>query len=508
LAVKDISVRVGEEEIGRILNLKEHLDLKELLLTYAPHYQQLGWVLVGIKSPEGTPLELDLSQPAEAWGQELSDLGVDIGQINIAIRTGGFSNLLVLEVNKGEGALSLDQWGDWRADCVAEVGGCREQHYYSVPAGTQAPPSFFLAPQVLIYGEGGLVLVPPSVELQAQEPWRWLQPPWEKPPQPPKPAVWQFLKEYIPATMLKPQIPSWSEIYQLIASHGSLLQALLVPPASQGDYYQGIVKTALGLDLKDPGLLLGLLWHAPLGESRHDPDKWDYFNELVTGALGRPEGGNPTLMLPALPNKKTSPDRPDPALVPGSPASQPPIEVLGMFPGPAANDPGPQDLEGASPPRFDQSISGQFFQLLAGLGEKVIMESCRYEAMLSGLQGQAGEINNLVSQWEQHFAGSTPLPAEERQKVSGSTVEFDWDAVINQTALKKQKIQEIQAVANDFLKQNPDLADDQHKVQMVIFCLRNYISINPEFAGMQFREKLDRAGIMARGFFRTRGEYG
>jgi hypothetical protein len=37
---------------------------------------------------------------------------------------------------------------------------------------------------------------------------------------------------------------------------------------------------------------------------------------------------------------------------------------------------------------------------------------------------------------------------------------------------------------------------------MVIFCLKNYISINPEYAGLPFREKLDRAGMMARGFFR------
>ena len=163
MASKDFSVRVGKEEIGRIFNLKENLDLKDLLVTYAPHYQQMGWVLVGIKSAEGAPLELDLSQPAELWARQLSEMGADQGQINIGIRTGKASNLLVLEVNKGEGALSLDQWGDWRSDCVAEMGGCREQHYYALPPEVQTPPSFFLAPQVLIYGEGGLVLVPPSL---------------------------------------------------------------------------------------------------------------------------------------------------------------------------------------------------------------------------------------------------------------------------------------------------------------------------------------------------------
>ena len=36
------------------------------------------------------------------------------------------------------------------------------------------------------------------------------------------------------------------------------------------------------------------------------------------------------------------------------------------------------------------------------------MESCRYEAMLTGVRHQAGEIDNLVSQWEQYFAGNSP----------------------------------------------------------------------------------------------------
>jgi hypothetical protein len=144
--------------------------------------------------------------------------------------------------------------------------------------------------------------------------------------------------------------------------------------------------------------------------------------------------------------------------------------------------------------------------LLAGLGEKVIMESCRYEAMLTGVRHQAGEIENLVSQWEQYFAGSSPGPPEPGQKPGGTTVEFSWDALVGQNSYKKQQIQEIQAAAGDFLNQNPDLAGDRHKVQMVVFCLKNYISINPENAGLPFREKLNRAGVMAREFFRMRSE--
>jgi hypothetical protein len=506
VASKDFAVRVGQEEIGRIFNLKENLNLKDLLVTYAPHYQKLGWVLVGMKSPEGTPLELDLRQPAAVWSQQLSEMGAEEGQINLGIRTGKASNLLVLEVNKGEGALSLDQCGEWRSNCVAEMGGSREQHYYALPPENQTPPSFFLAPQVLIYGEGGLVLAPPSLEPQSREPWRWLQPPWEAPPQPPRPAVWQFFKEYIPAAMVKPEVLAWSQIYQLIAPHSPMLKALLVPPKSQEDYYQGIITMALGLGFTDPALLLGLLWHAPHGEARQDPEKRDYFQELIATARDRQERGIQILGLPARMGQGTWPDKPAGNPETTAPGAPPGMEVLDLLAGPGAAVPGFQEREATSTPQFDQSVSGQFFQLLAGLGEKVIMESCRYEAMLTGVRHQAGEIDNLVSQWEKHFAGASSGLPEQEGRPEGATVEFNWDAIVGQNSYKKQQIQEIQVAAGDFLNQNPDLAGDRHKVQMVVFCLKNYISLNPENAALPFREKLDQAGIMAREFFRMQGK--
>ena len=502
---KDFSVRVGQAEIGRIFNLKENLDLKDLLITYVPHYQRMGWVLV-IKPPEGPPLELDLSQPAEIWARELSEMGMDQSQINIGIRTGRASNLLVLEVNQGGGALSLDQWGDWRADCVAEMGGCREQHYYTLPLETHSPPSFFLAPEVLIYGEEGLLLAPPSLEPQSREPWRWLRPPWESPPLPPQPAVWRFLQEHIPAALMQPEAPSWEEIYRLIAPHGDLLKALLMPPASQDSYYHGIINTALGLGFKDPALLFGLLWHAPHGEARHNPEKRDYLHTLADTARNRQEGGGLIPGLPATLAAGAWQDKPAVNSSAAPPATQPAQGVLEMLSGPGPADPERNDSEAASAPHFDQSVSGQFFQLLAGLGEKVIMESCRYEALLTGVRPRAGEIDNLVSQWEQYFAGSSPNLAGQGEKPAGTTVEFSWDAVVGQNSDKKPHIQAIQSAAGDFLNHNPDLAVDRHKVQMVIFCLKNYISINPENAALPFREKLDRAGILAREFLRMQGE--
>jgi len=504
---KDFSVRLGQAEIGRILNLKENLDLQELLVTYAPHYQKLGWVLVGVKSSDGTPLELDLSQPAAQWSRQISDLEVDHVQINLGVRTGKASNLLVLEVNKGEGALALDQWGAWRADCVAEMGGSREQHYYALPPGSQAPPSFFLAPQVLIYGEAGLVLAPPSLEPQGREPWRWLRPPWEAAPQPPSLVVWQFLKEHIPAALVQPEMPPWSEIYRMIAPHGPLLQALLKAAASQEEYYQEILHTALGLGLNDPALLAGLLWHAPHGQARHNPDKLDYFRELVARARDRQPGADSLPGRQPLLAGSVGGDQPATAPATSFPALQPSLYLLEKYAGPDPTDPGFPGPEASSAPRFDQSVSGQFFQLLAGLGEKVIVESCRHEAMLTGLKSPAGEMDNLISHWDQPFGGSSPTPAA-GTKPAANPGEFSFDALVSQYACQKKQLREIQAAAGDFLNQNPDLAADREKVQMVIFCLKNYISLNPEYAGLPFREKLDRAGMLARGFLAGRDDLG
>ena len=63
-----------------------------------------------------------------------------------------------------------------------------------------------------------------------------------------------------------------------------------------------------------------------------------------------------------------------------------------------------------------------------------------------------------------------------------------------------KKLQEVKSLVQDFLRQNPDLAEDQDKVQMVLFCLKNFVSSNADFAGLSFRDKLEKAGQMARNF--------
>jgi hypothetical protein len=505
LGNNDFSVRVGQDEIGRILNLKDSLNRTEEVRRHAVHYQRLGWNLEGRDGKTGDPLDLDFSLPSEEWSRVLDELSLAEVQVNLAVLTGSPSRLLVLEVNQGEGALALEALGDWRADCIAAMGDSREQHYYVLPPDCPSPLSFFQAPQVLIYAEGGVTLVPPSLEPQARDPWRWLSPPWERPPRFPQPAVWQFIHEHVLPGKPDHEVPTWAEIYRVVSPYGVMLKALLFPVDSQETYYLGILNTALDLGLKEPTFLLGLVWHAPHGEARHRPDKWEYLQELVAHTLERHrQGPQATDLLPAtLPGREGS--SPGPAAIGpdvSSPVQKPALDPLELV---VRNGSG-KEVAGA-PPGFDQSVSGQFFQLLAGLGERVIMESCRYEALLSGLGSKAGEMEHLITDWERGIA--SPFKAltqnpQQSQKCPADPIEFEWASAMNQQGLTRQQLLEVQAAASEFLENNPDLVVAQDRMQMVIFCLKNYVSINPECATLPFREKLAQAGKMARGFLRIR----
>lgn len=512
MATKDFTVRVGQDEIGHILDRKENLDHHGQMWEYMSRYQALGWDLAIVTAHGGADLELDLGQPREVWWKQLADLGLNGVQLNLAIRTGQRSQLLVLEVNKGEGNLSLDLLGEWRSQCVAELGNCREQHYYALPPDSQAPPSFFLAREVLIYGEGGLILVPPSIEPEDREPWDWLTPPWEKPPEAPKPAVWQYIREQMAqANPTASAAPIWDEIYRLIVPHEPVLRALLVPPSNMDNYYRNVLMAARTVGLRDQRILLGLLWHAPYGDARQDEGGWQRLQELLARENLNPEGSAPVPGpwaggVPA----------PDgwPAWGP-LPQSQALAGILAKSPDPSLGVKeltrqllGDHDSE-LWPPKFEKTVSGQFFQLLAALGERVISDSCRNEAILAGIGPQATEAERLAAEIEQCLTPPTD-GSSEAKTTSCSTgdrgpMDCPWSGAAPQRQ-KNRKFQEVKATVQEFLSKNTDLAEDREKVQMVLFSLKNYISINPEFAGLSFRDKLEKAGQMARSFLKQTAE--
>jgi hypothetical protein len=62
------------------------------------------------------------------------------------------------------------------------------------------------------------------------------------------------------------------------------MKALLAPATTEADYYSQLLKTAQEEGLKDANLLLGLLWHAPLGDARNRPNGYQQLQELVNSS--------------------------------------------------------------------------------------------------------------------------------------------------------------------------------------------------------------------------------
>jgi hypothetical protein len=297
---RNIKAGVREEEVCQIYNLKKNLDYSDILIKYANKYLKLGWDLVAVNAQGETSLDLDFREPEDFWSPKLTTLGLEGVQINLGVRTGKPSHLLVLEVHRDASLAPFNQRGDWGSGCVAEVGSDREQHYYKMPRGWQPPASYFLESfQIMVFGEEGLVLAPPSLEPKAQATLRWLRPPWENPPTRPSPALCKFLKESAPALSEEspspfPHVPTWAEIYPSITNYPSVLQALLAPATTPEEYYLALVAAAREVGLGDPQVLLGLLWHAPLGDGGHPPQRWEYFQRLVRQSADK-ESENPLL---------------------------------------------------------------------------------------------------------------------------------------------------------------------------------------------------------------------
>jgi hypothetical protein len=276
--------KVQEEEFCRILDLRKNLQFSEMLIKHLNHYLNLGWHLAAVNSHFLVHQVIDFQEPKETWSEKLIELGLDGVEINIGVRTGSASSLLILEVPK-QGRVLPFRREDWSSDCVAEAGVNLEQHYYELPEGWRLPASFFLEPfEIKVFGEGDLALAPPSLEPRTQHNWRWLKPPWDSAPSQPPPILKKIIKIAAPPSdspLPVPVIPSWEKVYPAIAPHPLILQALMSPAPTPESYYQRLLEAALAEEIQEPQLLLGLLWHAPLGNARERPQGWNYLQQLL-----------------------------------------------------------------------------------------------------------------------------------------------------------------------------------------------------------------------------------
>jgi hypothetical protein len=287
-------VKIHREEMESLLNLKSKLDHEEALWSYAAKYQQLGWVLHVQNPQDGTDLEVDAGADPATWVNRLWEPGLPGPEINLGVRTGKRSGVMVLEVAKGPDEALLDRYGPWRADCIAVLGAGRERHFYAYQPSPLFDSALEGATEFRWYGEGQMILVPPSIEAEGLESWQWLSPPWETPPQYPGQPVADFLQQHL---AWEPQPPpevslSWQEVYCLVSPFEPLRQALTASYPSMESYYQGILAAAAEVGIDEQEVLLSVLRHAPRGNARQYPESLGYLEKLVAAALVQPDPAN------------------------------------------------------------------------------------------------------------------------------------------------------------------------------------------------------------------------
>jgi hypothetical protein len=398
--LNNICGKIQEEEFCRILDLRKNLQFSDVLIQYLSNYLSLGWHLAAVNAQNRVNQFLDFQEPKETWSEKLIELSLDGVEVNVGVRTGAASGLLVIEVHK-EGRVFPFRRNDWSSECVAEAGSQLEQHYYQLPEGWQLPPSFLLEPfEVKVFGEGNLVMAPPSLEPRTQANWRWLKPPWDSAPSPPPPVLRKIIEVTAPgpdSCRSARLIPSWEEIYPAIAPHPTVLQALMNPAPSPESYYQHLLAAAGAIGLKEPNVLLALLWHAPLGDARERPQGWNYLQQLLNhGALaGRLQAGPPQADAPDQPQATGAPiralfqgpgrgvdSRPDPPPPEEDHcprASSGPTALSSDWPG----DPQPAPSPKTSGPHQGKGESADSWQeFVRASQENLIVERRRYEAMI------------------------------------------------------------------------------------------------------------------------------
>ncbi len=415
ISADDITPGIRPEEINRIITLKKSLGHTDELGAFVTRYRQLGWTLQALTADDPAGLDLDFEQPLEVWNPRLADLALNGVQVNLAVCTGASSNLMVLEVRGREAARALSPFGHWQSRCVAQVGPSWEHHYYFSPPVWQPPPAFLLdAYKVQVFGEGGSVIVPPSLDPQVQEPVRWRQSPWEAPPTHLPPDLLAFLQEQIPGDPAfqpagDPEMPAWEDIYGVIAPHPAILQALLAPAATSREYYQNLLQSALSAGISDQPTLVAILWHAPRGEARQHPHGLQQIKELVAHGLGPPTDeiwSRMSLLLTELSQtlaaiKPPAGDRGQPGHPPQPSRPRPPESV----PSPQ-NDPWDRSLPRKTPappttpgtrPAFGDG-AGQHSHAGSPATEAIVVNRDRYESMIYEL-GKLGAWHEIQKRY-------------------------------------------------------------------------------------------------------------
>jgi ribosomal protein S18 acetylase RimI-like enzyme len=192
----EFSVKIGPQELDRLISGRKSLDDCHLMATYAARYHELGWEPVILTTDSQYEVAVNFSEPPASWDRVLMGLALKGVRLTLAIRPHRAS-LLVIRPSRDALAGPAYYLGNREVCCRARA-GAHEQLFFVLPPGWKLEPDHLRRQGELawkVWGPTSLAPAPPTRNDDAGEAWIWVAPPWEQPPTYPGPRVLSFLEE-------------------------------------------------------------------------------------------------------------------------------------------------------------------------------------------------------------------------------------------------------------------------------------------------------------------------
>lgn len=169
----DLGIRIAEreQEYREVMQSRQAEPVHNsgelgILGTYAVRYARIGWLVLPIKARDKVPATSNGLHDARRDEQAIIACWLQYPNLNVGIRTGAESGIVVIDIDGDEGYESLSQlekrYGIMPVTASVKTprGG---QHLYFRHPGVEVRNAVALVPGIDFRGDGGYVLAPPSI---------------------------------------------------------------------------------------------------------------------------------------------------------------------------------------------------------------------------------------------------------------------------------------------------------------------------------------------------------
>lgn len=201
------------------------------MINNALRYLEEGWNVIPVDQNKRPKISWKEYQQRKVTKADIEDWWSRWPGAGIAVLTGEISGLVVIDVDEKQGLEQLESFLQGRKTLTCLTGGGGKHFYFKHPGITQVPNAVRFLSGVDCRGDGGYVVVPPSVHHSGRR-YRWEDPtakPIDLPLELLSAIVRKAKKQKLPEDIWEMEIPKGTRDHELTRRAGKLLQIGMSP---------------------------------------------------------------------------------------------------------------------------------------------------------------------------------------------------------------------------------------------------------------------------------------